>query len=91
MDSYASNMKNIPECDPEAMRRALAAADFPSCEYSFANLRMWADAFQTRAGVFCGQMYFHMSDIDELLFPCGEGLPSAEELHAVSGVMKAAG
>ena len=91
MDSYASNMKKIPECHPEAMRRALAAADFPSCEYSYANLRMWAEAFQTRAGVFHGQMYFHMSNIDELLFPCGESLPSAEELHAVSEVMKAAG
>ena len=72
MDTYVSNMKKIPECDPEAMCRALAAANFPSCEYSYANLRMWAEAFQTRAGIFYGQMYFHMTNIDELLFPCGK-------------------
>ena len=61
------------------------------CEYALANLRMWSDSFQTRAGIFRGQLYFHMSNIDELLFPCGDGLPTAEDLHSVSEGMKAAG
>ncbi|MBO4633724.1 MAG: DUF2156 domain-containing protein [Lentisphaeria bacterium] len=88
---YASSMKAVPECDPGTMKKALEQSGFPSCEYAFANLRMWAEAFQTRCGMFRGQMYFHMSNIDELLFPCGEGLPEAEDLHAVSEGMKAAG
>ena len=88
---YTEKLKPVPECGPELMRTALAQSDFPSCEYAFANLRMWAEAFRTRCGIFRGQMYFHMSDIDELLFPCGNGLPSAEDLHAVSAGMQAAG
>ena len=88
---YAEVMKSVPECDPEELRTALRQSDFPSCEYAPANLRMWADSFQTRAGKFRGQLYFHMSNIDELLFPCGDGLPTAEDLHAVSEGMKAAG
>ncbi len=66
---YASSMKAVPECDPGTMKKALEQSGFPSCEYAFANLRMWAEAFQTRCGMFRGQMYFHMSNIDELLFP----------------------
>ena len=87
---YGAIMKPLPECDPEPMREALREADFPSCEYAYANLRMWAEAFRTRCGVFRGQMYFHMSNIDELLFPCGSTLPPATDLHAVSEGMKAA-
>ena len=88
---YAEVMKRVPECDPELLRTALRQSDFPSCEYALANLRMWSDSFQTRAGMFRGQLYFHMSDIDELLFPCGSGLPTADDLHYVSEGMKAAG
>ena len=88
---YGAIMKPVSGCDPGPMREALQKADFPSCEYAFANLRMWADAFQTRCGVFRGQMYFHMSNIDELLFPCGSIRPSASDLHAVSEGMKRAG
>ena len=93
MDSfvYADVMKSVPECDPELLRTALRQSDFPSCEYALANLRMWADSFLTRAGIFRGQLYFHMSNIDELLFPCGSGLPTAADLHAVSEGMQAAG
>lgn len=88
---YAEVMKDVPDCDPEELRTALRQSDFPSCEYALANLRMWADSFQTRAGKFRGQLYFHMSNIDELLFPCGDGLPGADDLHAVSEGMKEAG
>ena len=88
---YASLMKAVPDCSPEVMLEALRQSGFPSCEYAFANLRMWAEAFKTRCGTFRGQTYFHMSDIDELLFPCGDGLPTADDLHAVSEGMKAAG
>ena len=88
---YAEVMKDIPDCNPEQLRTALRQSDFPSCEYALANLRMWSDSFQTRAGIFRGQLYFHMSNIDELLFPCGDGLPTAEDLHSVSEGMKAAG
>ena len=88
---YADVMKSIPEYDSELLRAALNQSDFPSCEYALANLRMWSDSFQTMAGMFRGQLYFHMSNIDELLFPCGSGLPSAEDLHTVSEGMKAAG
>ena len=88
---YGKIMKPVPECDPAQMREFLRKSGFPSCEYVFANLRMWAEAFETRCGVFYGQMYFHMSNIDELLFPCGGGLPPAEELKAVSAGMHAAG
>ena len=88
---YADVMKDIPAYDPELLRTALRQSDFPSCEYAPANLRMWSDSFQTKAGMFRGQLYFHMSNIDELLFPCGDGLPAAEDLHAVSEGMKAAG
>ena len=87
---YEEIMKPLSECDSEPMREALREADFPSCEYAYANLRMWAEAFQTRCGVLRGQMYFHMSNIDELLFPCGSTLPSAADLNAVSEGMKAA-
>ena len=88
---YADVMKSVPECDPELLRTALQQSDFPSCEYALANLRMWSDSFKTMAGMFRGQLYFHMSNIDELLFPCGSGLPAAEDLLAVSEGMKAAG
>ena len=93
MDSfiYSAAMKSVPECDSERIKSALQQSEFPSCEYAFANLRMWADSFQTRAGEFRGQFYFHMSNIDELLFPCGDGLPEVMDLHTVSEGMKAAG
>ena len=87
---YAQLMKPVPEFDPETMRAALAVSDFPSCEYAYANLQMWAKAFQTRCGLFRGRLYFHMSTIDELLFPCGTP-PSADDLHAVSEGMRLAG
>lgn len=88
---YGKIMEPVPECDPALMREFLRKSGFPSCEYAFANLRMWSDSFQTRAGMFRGQLYFHMSNIDELLFPCGDGLPSADDLRIVSEGMQAAG
>ncbi|MBQ9338467.1 MAG: DUF2156 domain-containing protein [Lentisphaeria bacterium] len=87
---YAQIMKPVPDFDPDTMRAALDRSGFPSCEYAYANLQMWAEAFQTRCGIFRGQLYFHMSNIDELLFPCGEA-PSAEDLHIVSKGMRQAG
>ena len=88
---YAEVMKDVPDCDPEELRTALRQSEFPSCEYAPANLRMWADSFQTRAGKFRGQRSFHISNIDERLFPCGDGLSGANDLPAVSKWMKAAG
>ena len=88
---YGKIMKPVQECDPAQMRDFLRKSGFPSCEYAFANLRMWAEAFETRCGVSRGQMYLHMSNIDELLFPCGDKLPPVEELKAVSVGMQAAG
>ena len=88
---YREIMKPVSEYAPDRMREIVLKSGFPSCEYAFANLRIWAEAFQTRAGIFRGRMYFHMSAIDELLFPCGDGLPTAEELNQVSTGMKAAG
>ena len=89
--SYQEIMKTVPETDPELMRKKLSDSGFPSCEYAYANLQMWQAAFQTRCGLFRGQMYFHMSNIDELLFPCGEGFPQPGDLAEVSAGMKAAG
>lgn len=88
---YQKIMKPVPETDAGLIHIKLAESGFPSCEYAYANLQMWQEAFVTRCGLFRGQMYFHMSNIDELLFPCGALLPPPGDLAEVSAGMKAAG
>ena len=74
----------------DKMKQALVASDYPSCEYAFANLVIWSDVFGTRCCEYEGKLYFHMPDIDELLFPCG-GMPTPEELRKAAAGMQAAG
>ncbi len=77
--------------DADAIKQALAKADFPSCEYSFPNLFIWAEVFRTSLTFFNDRLYIHMPSVDELLFPCGETLPPPDELKTVSEGMRKAG
>lgn len=73
------------------VKRALEIADFPSCEYSFPNLFIWAEVFRTCLTFFNDRLYIHMPSVDELLFPCGVNEPPPEELKTVSTGMRKAG
>ncbi|OQA84601.1 MAG: hypothetical protein BWY31_02395 [Lentisphaerae bacterium ADurb.Bin242] len=84
-------MRAVSMADAEEVKKALARADFPSCEYSFPNLFIWAEVFRTCLAFFNDRLYVHMPLVDELLFPCGETWPSPEELKAVSEGMRKAG
>lgn len=83
-------MKPVVIGDSAEIRDALRRSDYPSCEYAFGNLIIWTEAQQNRMAVFNNRMYFHFSAIDELLFPCGDGMPAPEELKAFSDGMRAA-
>lgn len=77
--------------DAGDIKQSLAKADFPSCEYSFPNLFIWAEVFRTCLTFFNDRLYIHMPSVDELLFPCGETFPPPEELKTVSEGMRKAG
>lgn len=83
-------MKAVSMADADDVKAALALADFPSCEYSFPNLFIWAEVFHTCLTFFNDRLYIHMPTIDELLFPCGESWPRPEELAVVSAGMRKA-
>ena len=65
-------MKPVSMDDMEEIQRSLALSGYPSCEYSFPNLYIWAEVYGTVRSFFNGRLYVHMPSVDELLFPCGE-------------------
>lgn len=47
-------MKAIAIEDMNEIKRCLALSDFPSCEYTFPNLYIWADVYGTVWQIFNG-------------------------------------
>ena len=82
-------MKAIAIEDMNEIKRCLALSDFPSCEYTFPNLYIWADVYGTVWQIFNGHFYVHLPSVDELFFPCSGDPVSIGELAAVSRGMRA--
>ncbi len=82
-------MKPVSMDDMEEIQRSLALSGYPSCEYSFPNLYIWAEVYGTVRSFFNGRLYVHMPSVDELLFPCGEKPVPVRELAAVSRELRA--
>lgn len=82
-------MKPVAMEDMEEIQRLLALSNYPSCEYSFPNLYIWAEVYGTVWRTFRGHLYVHMPSVDELLFPCAGDAVSVGELAAVSEGLRA--
>lgn len=92
MDNFDYNrMKAVSIEDAEVIQESISRSDFPSCEYTFSNLYIWQPVYRTVWTLFNGHLYLHMPSIDELLYPCGGGAVSPEELYKVSEGMIRAG
>ena len=87
MNAFLCNqMKKVEINDRQELKGYLSESNYSSCEYSLANLIIWADVFNTCCFIFNRHVYIYFSLVDELLFPFGKGEITPEELHEVSQI-----